>query len=123
MDNYMVLRKVKIFLFGIIFITLSIILSFIGYDLWFDPKSPFEHFLEAQSKINMQSKIIFIYRDVKNHNTQFIKLKDTALGISPIWDDKFQVGDSISKKKGSLKIEHYRNNNLLEILDYNDIKK
>jgi hypothetical protein len=122
-DNYNIPRKVKIFLFTITLIPLSILFSFIGYDLWFDPKSSFEYFLEAQSKINVQSKITSIYRDVENHNTLFLKFKDTAIAISPIWDNKFHIGDSISKKKGFLKIEHYRNNNLLEILDYNDIKK
>jgi hypothetical protein len=123
MNFYKIPNKAKLSIILLISVPFLLVFSFVGHDLWLNPTTPFEYFLEAQSKINVESKILSIYRDEKNHNTLFLKFKDTTIGLNRLWENKFKVGDSISKKKGFLIVEHYRNEKLIEILNYNDLKK
>lgn len=109
----------KLVLFLLVFIPALTVLGFI----WFDKKTPNEYYLEEHTKFAIQSKIILIYNDKKNHNTQFLKFRDTLMGVPATWEDKFKVSDSISKKKGSLKLSQFRNGSLIEVFDYNKVKK
>lgn len=109
----------KFVLFLLVFIPAFIVFGFI----WFDTKTPNEYYLEEQTKFAIQSKIILIYNDKKNHDTQFLKFKDTIMGVPAKWEDKFQVHDSIYKKKGSLKLSQFRNGNLIEVFEYKEVRK
>jgi len=58
-----------------------------------------------------------------SHNTLTLKAKKQNFYVPYRWETKFLVGDSISKKEGELFVEHYRDGELIEILDYRDIAK
>jgi len=123
MEKVILPHKVKILFFCAIFIPVFVLISFMAYGLWFDPKHPKEYYLDEKKNIDVQSKIKFIFRDKKNHNIQFLKLKDTLLSIPSTWEDKFQVGDSVYKRKGTLKLTQYRNGKIIEIFDYTTVMK
>ncbi len=46
-----------------------------------------------------------------------MKINQCIYEITPLWENNFRVGDSISKKKGQLTVEHYRNGKLLEVIE------
>ncbi|WP_233260916.1 hypothetical protein [Pedobacter sp. HMWF019] len=43
--------------------------------------------------------------------------------IYSLWERNIEIGDSISKKKGSLKLDIYKKGNTKITLDYRDIYK
>lgn len=116
-------KKTMILLYSIIFVPLLIGIFVVIYINCSDKTTPQEYALNDQKSINVHSHIISIYRDKNNHNVQTLKFSDTSFTIPPDWEDKFKIGDSISKDKGSLKMGHYTNGVLKEILDYNAVFK
>ncbi|SFW76221.1 hypothetical protein SAMN02927921_04093 [Sinomicrobium oceani] len=82
----------------------------------FDNRSFEERFLERERKKECIGIIDSIYHQKKNHNILTLKVNQCIYEITPLWENKFQVGDSISKKRGELIIEHYRNGTLMDIL-------
>ncbi len=52
-----------------------------------------------------------------------LKGKSGLFEVEGEWERKFRVGDSISKRAGSLFVEHYRSGRLLEVLNYEDLRK
>jgi len=58
-----------------------------------------------------------------DHNILALKTKTCEYKVNPEWETKFQIGDSISKKLSWLFIEHYRDGELIEILNYRDLAK
>ena len=48
--------------------------------------------------------------------------KENSIVLPHQWDSKVKINDSISKQKGELFLKIYRNGELLESLNYNDIK-
>lgn len=84
-------------------------------------KSNKEIYLDTVKENVFHSSIKRIYREKTNHNVLTLEGDHEIYTVYPNWEYKFKVGDSISKDSGSLKLKHYRDDNLLEILDYNDI--
>jgi hypothetical protein len=41
--------------------------------------------------------------------------------IKPLWETKIEIGDSLSKKRGSYKLEIYKENGKKVIMDYRNI--
>lgn len=116
-------RKMKLFL-GLIFILPFIVLFWVVLaDGIINPKSSGENYLLDKIKINCNGNVEEIYRQKMNHNILALKIKNCILNVPWRWETKFQLGDSISKKEGELFVEHYRNGELIEILDYRDIAK
>ena len=116
-------RKVKIFL-GVIFIFPFIVLFWIAFGSEIiNPRTSEEVFLELRLQINCEGVVKSIYRQKMNHNVQALKTEKCIFQVDAVWEDSFLVGDSISKKEGELFVEHYRNGELIEILDYRDIAK
>ena len=115
--------KMKIFLLVILIFPFVILFWIVAGKEIINPRTPEEVFLNMREKINCQGVVDFIYRQKMNHNVQTLKTKYCIFQIDAVWENRFFIGDSISKKEGELFLEHYRDGKLLEILDYRDIAK
>lgn len=82
----------------------------------YDSRTLKDRFLEREESTECVGIINDIYRQKNNHNILTLKTKECIYEIHSAWENKFQIGDSISKKEGNLFIEHYRNGTLIEIL-------
>src|SRR5699024_551030 len=76
-----------------------------------------DRFFEREEKIGCIGVVDSIYRQKMNHNIITVKTNSYVYEIQSSWENKFLVGDSIIKREGELFIEHYRDNELIEILD------
>lgn len=88
-----------------------------------DKRNGGEIFLDSRRTINCEGKVQIIYRQKMNHNIQTLRTKNCKFQVEGVWENKFLVGDSISKKQGESFVEHYRSGKLIDILDYHDIAK
>ena len=123
MNDFGLSRKMKLFL-GIIFIFPFIVLIWVVLgNVIVNPKSPEEIFLTMREKIECQGVVDSIYRQKMNNNQLTLLTKECDFIVESSWTMKFIVGDSISKKEGELFLEHYRDGELIEILDYREIAK
>jgi len=123
MNDSKITVKEKIILAGIVFIPIIMLVSWVFFKSLSDKTTDKDVYLNYEINIECIGKIDSIYRLKMNHNTLTLKVSGNNFYVPPNWENKFKIGDSISKKQGRLTVEHYRNNNLLEILDYNDIVK
>lgn len=115
--------RVKLFL-GVIFLLPFIVLFWVVLaDDIINPKSSGEVFLAMRKEISCTGNVDSIYRQKMNNNQLTLVTKRCDFIVESIWTEKFTVGDSISKKEGELFVEHYRDGELIEILDYRDIAK
>jgi hypothetical protein len=73
----------------------------------------------VKNTIFMEQWIPFIDKS----NIMTLVAKNQEFTVDGEWEHKFQVGDSISKNQGSLLVEYYRNGQLVEILNYADLRK
>jgi len=110
--------KLKLLLIIVCFAPLVFLIIYINYDSIINPKSRIESLLERRSERECIGKIDSIYRQKMNHNILVLQTENCIFQVEPFWEDKFKVGDSISKKRGELQVEHYRDGKLLEVLDY-----
>ncbi len=116
MEKIQISNRLKVFLIFACFIPLLFLFSWIIVPDFFDKRSFEERFLEREKEIECIGVIDSIYRQKMNHNILTLKTNQCIYEITPLWENKFEVGDSISKKKGQLVIEHYRDGKLLQIL-------
>lgn len=123
MGNFEVDKKVKYFLLFMVFFPLVGLFGWIFWDFITDDRTNGEIFLDSRTKIDCIGKVDSIYRQKMNHNILTLKTQSCIFQVDADWETKFQLGDSISKKKGELIVEHYRNGELIEVLDYHDIAK
>src|SRR5699024_7807522 len=107
-----------VFLILTCFIPLFLLFLFINYDNLVNPKNPEMIFLEIRNEEECIGRVDSIYRQKMNHNILVLQTENCIFQVEPFWEDKFKVGDSISKKRGELQVEHYRDGKLLEVLDY-----
>lgn len=110
--------KLKLLLIIVCFAPLVFLIIYINYESIISPKSSKKIFLEIRSEEECIGKIDSIYRQKMNHNILVLQTENCIFQVEPFWEHKFKVGDSISKKKGELQVEHYRDEKLLETLDY-----
>lgn len=65
-----------------------------------------------------------LYFDERNHNVKMALLtNDLLYPVYRNWEQYIEIGDSLSKKKGSFLLEVYKRNNTRMILDYRDTYK
>lgn len=123
MENFQLNKKTKAFLF------ITVLLPFIGLFGWvffnaiIDTRSSGEIYLSLQLEKNCLGRVETIYRQEMNHNVLTLKTERCIFQVPYKWENKFLVGDSISKKEGELLVKHYRGGRLIEILDYHDVAK
>jgi|SRR5699024_51585 len=123
MGNLEVDKKVKVFLFIMISFPLVGLFSWIFWDFVTDDRTNGEIFLDSRAEIECIGKVDSIYRQKMNNNILTLKTQSCIFQVEAYWEANFKSGDSISKKKGELIVEHYRNGELIEILDYRNIAK
>ncbi len=123
MEEFTIPFKLKILLITVCFVPIVFLFIYVNYDGIMNPKSSKEVFLELIFKEECDGIIDSIYRQKMNHNILTLKTEFCVHTVPRLWETKFEVGDSISKRKGESILKHYREGKLIEILDYNDIAK
>ncbi len=69
-------------------------------------------------------KVVNLFRDEHNHNIKTAVLSNNYIYLLPSdSEDTIKIGDSLSKKKNTLKLEVYRQGQPKMILDYHDTYK
>jgi len=114
-------KKAKFILIISFFLPLIVLFGYVFYNVITDKRTGKQIYLDNVKPYYCIGIVDSIYRQKMNHNIQTLKIKDGTLELPSSWEEKFSIGDSISKKKGDLILEHYRNGKLIEILDYNNI--
>ncbi|SHE56148.1 hypothetical protein [Pedobacter caeni] len=80
--------------------------------------------LIESAALDFNGKIDSVYYDQKNHNTKTVVLKDGyTYGIWAAWEPFIEIGDSLSKKRGSLDLIVYKKNKGKMILNYQTLWK
>jgi len=115
--------KVKIFVIAVFVTPLVSLFLFANWDNMFSSKSRGDYFLEDRLEKHCSGKIDSIYRQRNNHNILTLRTNNCIFEVDYPWENKFQLGDSISKKVNEPMIKIFRDNKLLEILDYTDVAK
>ncbi|AYN03768.1 hypothetical protein [Flavobacterium sp. 140616W15] len=110
-------------LIGVIVIPLLLLVGWFFFESLTDKEIHKQVYLNHEIDTEYSGKIDSIYRLKMNHNTLTLKVSGHYFYVPPKWENKFKVDDSIYKKRRSLKVEHYREGKLLEILDYNNVVK
>ncbi|WP_430612241.1 hypothetical protein [Flavobacterium sp. JP2137] len=123
MGDFEIDEKARYFLFFMVFFPLICLFGWIFLEYVMDDRTNQEIFLDSRSEINCIGKVDSIYRQEMNHNILTLSTINGFFQVEGSWETKFEVGDSISKRKGELTLEHYRDGKLIEILDYNDLAK
>jgi len=97
--------------------------SFIFLLIWmiipelFESRTLKDRFFEREENAECIGVVDSIYRQKMDHNILTLRTNSCVYEIHSSWENKFLVGDSIIKREGELFIEHYRDNELIEILD------
>jgi hypothetical protein len=99
-------------------IAILLIICFIVWKKCFSPTLEEKVFKEALP-MEFHGKVDSVYRDKGNHNGKYVILSSGyRYGIYADWEDDINLGDSLSKTKGDLKVIVYKKNGRNLILDY-----
>jgi len=79
-----------------------------------------EEFYNNIKKIEIKSTIKRKSLDFKNRRALYVVYEQDSLPLVVDWEEKIQVGDSIIKPKGSLKLLIKRGGYLIDTLDYEE---
>ncbi|WP_131539559.1 hypothetical protein [Pedobacter nototheniae] len=113
-------RASKIILYSIFIIPVILLFSFFFWLVFFDGTTE-EVIKDSDLAENFAGKVDSLYFDKQNHN---IKIAVLASGykyqIFRRWEYKIKIGDSLSKRKGSLELIIYKDGEVKAILDYRD---
>lgn len=123
MTDLEISTKEKVILISVMTIPLLVLFGWIFFNSITDKRTRKEIYLDRVIDENCEGIVDSIYHQEMNHNILTLKTNNCIYEVESDWENKFKIGDSISKKHGILKVEHYRNGKLLEILDYNDVVK
>ena len=79
-----------------------------------------EEFYDNIKNIEVKSTIKRKILDFNNRRALYVVYEQDSLPLVVNWEEKIQVGDSIIKPKGSLKLLIKRGGYLIDTLDYED---
>jgi hypothetical protein len=80
-------------------------------------------FLSDAASLEFFGKIDTIYRDSGDHNVMIVVLKNNYKYIvARNWEDKFEIGDSVSKTKNSLDVVIFKRGHKT-VLNYKQVAK
>lgn len=116
-------KKEKIIFISVMAVPLLLLFGWIFFNSIIDKRTGKEIYLNSEINVECIGKVDSIYRLQMNHNTLSLKVNKDNFYVPPEWENKFKIGDSISKKKGELVLKHYRDHKLLEILDYQKLNR
>jgi len=118
------MKKIDSFILYLVF---SIPVIFvIGFFIWGEFIGPNrqELFMIDSKNLSQSGVIDSIYNDKENHNSRTILLTGgNKMELYSYWEAYFEVGDSISKAKGSTKLFIYKKNKKKVVLDYKSLEK
>lgn len=123
MIDFHISNRSKVLLICFIIIPLIFLFFWVNYNNIFNPKSSKDIFLDLRKQDDCIGRIDSIYRQKMNHNILTLGTKNCQLQVDAEWEREFKVGDSISKMRGKLILEHYRGNKLYQVLDYEDLRR
>lgn len=101
---------------------------FLGYffikGMFFEEKTSDEIFLENMKEYSFNFKTDTMFYDRRNRSilTYSKKITKQKAPIPFEWEKYFQIGDSIVKYKDSLELSIYRNDSLIRVLDYRELR-
>jgi hypothetical protein len=113
----------KSIIYIVLFVPMLVMIGFAIRGAFFNDRSSRDYFLETREKESFHGVVDSIFWQKDNHNVKTLKSDHGVFEIERVWENKFKVGDSVSKHKGCLLVEHYRNGKLLEVLNYEDLRK
>lgn len=83
-----------------------------------------EAILKSAVKLEFQGSVDSVYFDEMNHNTKTALLSNGyKYEIYPEWGSMIDLGDSLNKEKGLLKVKVFKRNGRSVILDYKTLVK
>lgn len=115
--------KEKVILISVMGIPLLLLFGWIFFNSITDKRTGKEVYLDMVIDKKCEGIVDSIYRQEMNHNVLALKTKDCIFEVEPEWEKKFEIGDSISKRKGELYLKYYRNDRLVEVLNYEDLNR
>ncbi|AYN03767.1 hypothetical protein [Flavobacterium sp. 140616W15] len=115
--------KEKVILISVMGIPLLLLFGWIFFNSITDKRTGKEVYLDMMIDKKCEGIVDSIYRQEMNHNVLALKTKDCIFEVEPEWEKKFEIGDSISKRKGELYLKYYRNDRLVEVLNYEDLNR
>ncbi len=121
-DKFGLSRRDKLIVFSLLSIPFLLMLFYVVNAL-FDSRTTRDFYLEDKKIESYHGVIDSIFHQKRNHNIKTLVVGEKWIGLHSSWENKFRVGDSVSKYQGSLQIQHFRNGELIETLDYNDVIK
>lgn len=123
MENFGVNKRVIYFFIFILTAPLFGLFGWLFLETITDVRTAGEIYLSDKVKIECHGGILSIYRQKLEHNILALKTDNCVFDVPYLWENKFKVGDSISKMEGEFLVKHYREGKLIEILDYREVAR
>lgn len=80
--------------------------------------------LDEAQKETFYGTVDSVYRDRDDHNTQKVRLANGYVySLYPAWEDKVEVGDSLSKDKGAMVVVVFKKQGAKIKFDYRELVK
>lgn len=113
------MKKIEKIILTCIFSAVPLMVIILGiYYVFFSP-SPREIKTKNDLAENFHGKVDSIYEDKPNHDEWYAIIKNKySFNLPPGWQSQINVGDSLSKKKGSFLLEVYKSDGRKVILDF-----
>jgi hypothetical protein len=109
-------------LIKVVIVSIAIV-CFIFWEKYLAPTIEKQIF-ETVLPMNFHGRVDSVYRDKANHNVKKVILSDGYVyGIYAPWEAEINLGDSLSKANGDLKVEVYKESGKKLILDYRQLVK
>lgn len=106
----------------LVFLPLLVLILIVAIFIFIEePLNDREYFLRSQKRQNFNSVVIEIKNDKNNRNVETVFSTYNKIVLPRKWKNKAQVGDSISKHSGNLYLKIYRNGEMIDSLNYNDL--
>lgn len=110
-------------IYGIVIVPMILLFGFVFWSAY-TGKSTDELILEDDLAEDFSGRVDTMYFETQNHNIKVAMLANKyRYEIYSLWERNIEIGDSISKKKGSLKLDIYKKGNTKITLDYRDTYK
>jgi len=98
----------------------------VGFLIWqkLDTSTPGQLVLTGITNDHFYGKVDSVFRDKWDHNAKKVRLNTGYVySLYPEWESKVELGDSLSKKRGSFFVEVIKRNSLKDTLDYTVLVK
>jgi len=119
--EYFETKTGKLLFFGIILSVPSLLVIFVICTVFTGPSGR-QRVIESDSLETVHGVVDTLFNDVQNHDTRTAILTNKAIyQIEPSWASEIEIGDSLSKDKGSFLLEVYRKSKKVKVLNYKEL--